>query len=352
MRPAVSIITPTYNHGRFIGDCIEGVLAQGWSSWEQVIIDDGSTDDTAAVVARYRDPRIRYLRQEHRGLEGLADTYNDGLAMCRAPLVAIVEGDDYWPADKLATLVPAFADPDVVLAYGVTEVVGEARSEFVERIPALDFGRRFPEGTLTNTPVGSAAVAMMTYGGLTFTYPCSVVIRREALERIGGFQSRPGLLITDHPTFLRLALEGRFHFEPRTMGYWRVHTRGATIQHMDRILHVLHQEVVQARCELGDRLGLTSARWDEIESEWQKAEGWMSLRAARRLLVSRRWRDARPHLRHAATSGRWTTRATAYLGLAASHLHVSVESIYRARGRPWFRTGHGGEVEIIVASSS
>jgi glycosyltransferase involved in cell wall biosynthesis len=344
----VSIITPTFNHARFIGACIDSVLAQGWASWEQIIIDDGSTDGTPDVVARYDDPRIRYVRQKHRGLERLAETYNDALAMCRAPLIAILEGDDYWPADKLAILAPTFADPDIVLAYGLTVVVGDGRREFSVCIPPPDFERRFPPGTLTNTPVGSAAVAMLNYRGLTFTYPCSVLVRREALERIGGFQSRPGLLITDHPTFLLLALEGRFHYEKRTMGYWRARRDGATFQYMDRILHVLHQEVVRMRGELGERLGLSVAFWREIESEWQDAEGWMSLRTARRLLVSRRWRDARPHLRRAAARGRWRTRATALLGLAASHMHVSVESLYRARGRPWFQRDAGAELEIAV----
>ena len=224
--PLVSIITPTYNHADFLPDCIGSVLGQTFPSWELVVIDDGSTDDTSQVVDRFRDQRIRYVRQEHRGVERLAETYNDALALCRAPLITILEGDDYWPADKLESLVPAFQDEGVVLAYGVTEVVGEGRSQFASTIPSPDFANHFPSGALTNTPVGSAALAMLDCRGLTFTYPCSVILRRLALERIGGFQERSGLPITDYPTFLRLSLDGRFHFEERTMGYWRVHRRG------------------------------------------------------------------------------------------------------------------------------
>lgn len=346
--PAVSIITPTFNHGGFIGACVDSVLAQTFPSWEQVIVDDGSTDDTRSIIERYRDPRIRYVRQDALGLERLAETYNRALAICRAPLVAILEGDDYWPVDKLATLAPAFADPEIVLAYGLTEVVGEGRHDFPDRIPDQAFMDRFPAGTLTNTPVGCAALAMLDYRALTFTYPCSVILRREALERIGGFQHRPGLCITDYPTFLRIALEGRFHFEGRTMGYWRVHRAGTTLLHMDRILHVLHREAIRFRDDLGESLGLTPERWREIEAVWRTAEAWMSLREGRRLLVGQKWSQARPHLWLAAMAGRWTTRLTALTGLVGSRLHFSVEPVYRLRGRPWFRLGDGGDIDIAV----
>jgi glycosyltransferase involved in cell wall biosynthesis len=348
VEPAVSIITPTYNHARYIGACLESVLAQTMSGWEMIVIDDASTDGTGDVVARYPDPRIRYLRQEHAGLERLAETYNRALALCRAPLIAILEGDDTWPADKLERLVPAFGDPEIVLAYGLTVVVGEGRHDFPPTIPSAAFERQFPAGTLENTPVGRAAVAMLDYRGLTFTYPCSVILRRAALERIGGFQHREGLIVTDHPTFLRLALEGRFHFERRPMGYWRVHRAGTTVQHMDYVLGVLHRDIQRFHAEFGQRLGITPPQWREIERMWRVAGGWMSLRHARRLLVGRRWREARPHLTHALSVGRWTTAATALAGLVASRLHLSVEPIYRLRRRPWFRRDGAGAILVVT----
>src|SRR5436190_82102 len=95
--PLVSIITPTYNHERFIGPCIESLLAQTYENWEQIIIDDGSTDHTADVVRRYSDPRIKYIYQQHRGVESLAHTYNRALKTSHGRLVAILEGDDACP---------------------------------------------------------------------------------------------------------------------------------------------------------------------------------------------------------------------------------------------------------------
>src|SRR6267378_3541577 len=116
--PLVSIITPTHNHEQFIGACIESVFRQTYSNWEQLVIDDGSTDTTPNIVSGFRDPRIRLERQANQGPFELANTYNRALSLAKGELIAILEGDDFWPRNKLATLVPAFLDSDVVLAYG------------------------------------------------------------------------------------------------------------------------------------------------------------------------------------------------------------------------------------------
>src|SRR5215472_13719208 len=124
--PLVSIITPTFNHEGYIGPCVESVLKQSFQDWEQIIIDDGSTDRTRDVVHRYSDQRIRYVYQENQGINALPHTYNRALGLCSGAFIAILEGDDLWPAHKLAHLTPAFDDPRVVLAYGV---VGELSAD-------------------------------------------------------------------------------------------------------------------------------------------------------------------------------------------------------------------------------
>ena len=77
--PIVSVLTPTHNRRDYLGICIESVMAQTFPHWEYIIVDDGSTDATKELVEGYRDHRIRYIYQEHVGVDRLGETYNRGL---------------------------------------------------------------------------------------------------------------------------------------------------------------------------------------------------------------------------------------------------------------------------------
>jgi len=66
--PLISIITTTYNHGKLIGPCINSILAQTYENWEQIIVDDGSTDGTEEIVNNFKDMKIIYCRQKHVGI--------------------------------------------------------------------------------------------------------------------------------------------------------------------------------------------------------------------------------------------------------------------------------------------
>ena len=108
----VSIITATYNHEKFIAKCIESVLRQTYPNWEQIIVDDGSTDNTESIVREYaaKDSRIKYIRKEHEGIMNLKNSYNLALDNSTGDLIAILEGDDYWPDYKLEVQVPYFKE--------------------------------------------------------------------------------------------------------------------------------------------------------------------------------------------------------------------------------------------------
>lgn len=95
----VSIIMPTYNCGRFIREAIDSVLAQTYTAWELLIVDDCSTDETEAVVAAYSDPRIRYWRNESN--QGAAITRNRALREVRGKYIAFLDADDTWMPKKL-----------------------------------------------------------------------------------------------------------------------------------------------------------------------------------------------------------------------------------------------------------
>lgn len=96
----VSIIMPSYNTRDYIGASIESVLAQTYENWELLIVDDCSTDDTDAVVAKFTDPRIRYLKNERNS--GAAVSRNYALREARGRWIAFLDSDDLWEPEKLS----------------------------------------------------------------------------------------------------------------------------------------------------------------------------------------------------------------------------------------------------------
>jgi len=111
--PALSVVIPCYNMGRFLAESVASVLAQGHDGpLDIVIVDDGSTDDTAAFVAALAADGlpVRFVRQDNRG-PGAAR--NRGIAEARHDLLAFIDADDLWHADKLRRQLPALlAEPE------------------------------------------------------------------------------------------------------------------------------------------------------------------------------------------------------------------------------------------------
>ena len=112
----VGIVTPAFNIAPYIGDAIRSVLAQTHPDWTMTVVDDGSTDGTAAVVEGFADPRIRLLRQRN---AGVSIARNRGLAADRSDAVLFLDGDDWLSPDALATLSATLrADRTAVAAVG------------------------------------------------------------------------------------------------------------------------------------------------------------------------------------------------------------------------------------------
>src|SRR5215217_2853327 len=96
--PLVSVVIPCYNQAHFLGEAIESALAQSHPNFEVVVVNDGSTDDTAEVAARY--PRVRYLRQKNRGLSAARNT---GLRHSEGEYVVFLDADDRLLPEALKT---------------------------------------------------------------------------------------------------------------------------------------------------------------------------------------------------------------------------------------------------------
>jgi len=329
--PLVSILTPTYNQELFIADCITSVLAQSYSNWEQIIIDDGSTDVTAEVVRGFCDKRIHLLRQANRGIEALAHTYREAFRHAQGEIIAILEGDDSWPAEKLATQVPVFADHKIVLAYGAfqeSDASGQLNKQLSRSVRRR---RELSKSILFNDPVGAATRYMLRADGLDLIPECTVLVRRSALEAVGGFQYVPGLCTTSFPTFLRLGLIGQFNYTPDVMGYRRRHATSASLRYFDQMMEGAHRHSV----ELVEKkvIQLSEPERKAIDSTWRQAVYWRHFTVGRRLLTQKRWKEARARFQRALNPLLPTTFFASMAGWILGAFHHDLEPILGSLGK-------------------
>jgi len=211
---------PTYNHARFVSEAVESVLAQTFRAWELVIVDDGPGHATLDILGRYRDPRIRVIARKHQGLSGLGAAYRTILEQSTAPLVALLDGDDRWPIDKLERQVADFDDPGVVLSHGAGLLIDECGCEYGRVTP-------FGPDVGANRPVGAIIPSLLSVNSILSP---TVLVRRATLDAVGGFWQPEGVPYVDHPTWLLLAMEGVFAYHDAVVGSWRRHPAQWTTQ--------------------------------------------------------------------------------------------------------------------------
>ena len=189
--PEVSVIVPAYNTAPYIGAMIRSILAQTYTSYEIIVVNDGSPDTPAMeqALAPYRD-RILYVVQENRGISAAR---NAALNVARGRYVALLDSDDAWEPDYLAVQVAALeADPTLAVVYPNALIVGDHPHA----------GRTYMDVCPSRGPVTFQAV--LTQGCQVFI---SALIRRTAIDRVGGFD--PELRsVEDFDLWLRLLAAG------------------------------------------------------------------------------------------------------------------------------------------------
>lgn len=120
----VSIIMPSWNTGRYIAESIQSVLAQTYTNWELIIVDDCSTDNTDEVIANFCDKRIRYLQNTQNS--GAALTRNRALREANGEWIAFLDSDDIWLPEKLEKQIEFMKRNNYVFSYHDFEKIDEA----------------------------------------------------------------------------------------------------------------------------------------------------------------------------------------------------------------------------------
>jgi glycosyltransferase involved in cell wall biosynthesis len=212
-----SVIIPAYNAERFLPTTLASAQAQTYESIEIIVIDDGSTDTTAAIAeaAAQRDTRVRLVRQKH---AGVAAARNRGLAESHGDLIAPLDADDVWHPQNVALQVAALkaAGPDAAVSYAWFVSIDEHGR--LQRIgPQTHFRSK--------TQVLPAQIDGNFIGNSS-----STVIRRDAIEAIGGYdptlRARGAQGCEDQALYIGLAELWDFVAVPKYLVAYRNHSMG------------------------------------------------------------------------------------------------------------------------------
>ncbi|MCS7055084.1 MAG: glycosyltransferase [Thermoflexales bacterium] len=123
MAPLVSVVIPSYNHARFIGEAVKSVLSQTLRDLEVIVIDDGSKDETLRVLAGIKDERLKVFTQENRGAH---EALNRGIALSQGQFISILNSDDAYTTERLERLVSASAcEPGSSILGSFIQVIDE-----------------------------------------------------------------------------------------------------------------------------------------------------------------------------------------------------------------------------------
>ena len=208
-----SVIISSFNYAEYLPAAIESVLDQTDRDFELLIVDDGSTDDSAATARAYSDPRVRVIIQPHRGI-GAAR--NAGMRAARGRYIAFLDADDLWVSNKLAAQCEVLdRRPDIGLVYtrfGTIDAAGCVQSQ----------GRSF----LAARPSG--AILQQLLEGNVIGTPSTICLRRDLVEDHRILFDDTHTHSEDWHFYLRIAARTRIHYMPCTLAYHRQHSRNVS----------------------------------------------------------------------------------------------------------------------------
>jgi len=207
--PTVSVVVPCFNGARFVGEAVASALAQTHRDLEVVVVDDGSTDDSAARVRALGDPRVRVVAQAN---AGVAAARNRGAAEARGDYLAFLDQDDSWLPEKLARQLARFAERP---AAGIVYCDGFIVSEHGAVLDTWGARYRLPAGHVFEALASRCVIPVST-----------LVLPRATFEAVGGF--RGFRYVEDLDLILRVAAGHPIEMVATPLARYRIHPGSET----------------------------------------------------------------------------------------------------------------------------
>jgi glycosyltransferase involved in cell wall biosynthesis len=229
--PKVSVIIPAYNVDRYLSAALESLINQTYSDFEALIVDDGSTDRTAAIASEFsveRDRRFKLLQKTN---GGLSSARNFGINHATGEYIALLDGDDVYLPDKLAAHVATFeAQPEVGIAYGASQAMRDDGQPTWMKI--------------TGQPVQTDPLAALMCKNFV-VHGSNAMLRRSVFDRVGLFDETLAS-VEDLDLWLRIASDRtwQFHRDDRVLSYYRVRPSGLSFNLAQ--MQQTHERVLQA----------------------------------------------------------------------------------------------------------
>jgi len=214
----ISVIIPAYNHERFIGAAIESVLGQTWTDLELIVIDDGSTDRTGAIVQGYRDSRLSYFYQEN---QDAFNTINRGLGLARGDFVAILNSDDVYALNRFEQLVEKQRQTGAQCLF--TDVIPISDSGVVFDDPAFGWNLWHQKNRKFFNECGDLYTAFLKGNFMVTT--SNLFMTAEAVKKVGPFCSLRYLHDYDFIFRMMLSFPDKVHYvQDEKLLYYRIHS--------------------------------------------------------------------------------------------------------------------------------
>jgi glycosyltransferase involved in cell wall biosynthesis len=214
--PRISIITPSFNQGRYIGETIESVLAQGYPNLEHIVIDGGSTDETVQVLDQYRDKLAHVVSERDRGQ---SDALNKGFRLATGDVLCWLNSDDQFAPGALAAVAMAFATHDVDIVSGICEIYQNDQLAFRHTTSCSD--GPLPLNDLLDLDHG--------WNAGQFFYQPEVFFSRKLWEQSGAHVREDCHYSMDYELWCRFAAAGaRLHVIGAPLARFRVHPEQKT----------------------------------------------------------------------------------------------------------------------------
>lgn len=230
MTRKISVIIPTYNYGRFIADAIKGVLAQTYPIEEIIVIDDGSTDDTAEIVAGFV-PQVKYFKQEN---SGVCAARNNGVKRSSGDYIAFLDADDIWHPEKIAKQIKRFEeDAEIGLVHcGMREFDNESGE-------TVQLHLEGEEGWIADDLLLFEKPAIAGCGG-------AILISRKAFSESGEFDTN--LIVAEDWDFCyRVARKFKVGFVREVLMDYRNHGKNAhsDVAELERSMGAFYKKTFQ-----------------------------------------------------------------------------------------------------------